>query len=88
MFRQLLRFVNRAMTIARLTHLHITIPSSGSTSEPVPPECFLVLHIAWRAILPLRVSFAQDVSIINSLPLLFSPGGGAGASIDISGHRL
>ena len=70
--RQLPRFVNRAMTIAQLTHLPITIPSSGSTSEPVPPECFPVLPICRRAILPRRVSFAQDVSVIDSSPLLFS----------------
>ena len=71
--RQLIRFVNRAMTIAWLTHLHITIPSSGSTSEPVPPECFPVVPLARRAVLPHWVSFARDVSVIDSLLLLFSP---------------
>ena len=70
--RQLLG-VNRAMAIAQLTHLHLTIPSSGTTSEPVPPECFLVVPLAKGSALSRRVSFARDVSIIDSSPLLFSP---------------
>ena len=54
------------MTIALLTHLHIAIPT-------VPPECFPVVPLAWRAVLPRRVSFARNVSIIDSSPLKFSP---------------
>ena len=55
--RQLIRFVTRAMAIAQLTYLHIAIPSSETISEPVPSEYFL------------EVSFAWDVSIIDSSPL-------------------
>ena len=34
------------MAITQLTHLHLTIPSSGSTMEPVPPECFQT-QVGW-----------------------------------------
>ena len=71
--QQLLGFVHRAMAIAQLTHLHLTIPSSGSTSKSVPPECFPVVPLAKRSVLSRRVSFAREVSIIDSSPLLFSP---------------
>ena len=37
---KLLALVSRAMAIAELTHLHITIPASGSAGEAVPEECF------------------------------------------------
>ena len=52
--RRLLGFGNRAVTVAWLTHLHITIRSSGSTSEPVPPECLLLIlrrfcFLRWRS---------------------------------------
>ena len=65
--RQLIRFVYRAMTIAQMKQLHITI-----LSEPVPSKCFPVVPLAQRAVLPHRVSFARDVSIIDSSPLLCS----------------
>ena len=39
----------------------------------MPPECFPVIHLVKKSALSRRVSFARDVSIIDSLPLLFSP---------------
>ena len=35
----LIGFVNRAMAVAKLTHLHLTIPSSESTTGPVKEGC-------------------------------------------------
>ena len=68
------------MAIAQLTHLHLTIPSSGTTSELVPPECFPVVPLAKKSALSRRVSFARYVSIID--------GGGAGVCIDASNTDL
>ena len=34
------------MAIAQLTHLHLTIPSSGSPLEPVPLECYPVVPLS------------------------------------------
>ena len=37
---KLLSLVDRAMAIAQLTHLHISVPASGSPPGAVPEECF------------------------------------------------
>ena len=37
---KLLGVVHRAMAIAKLTDLHISIPTSGSVTEAVPESCF------------------------------------------------
>ena len=71
--RKLLGFVHWAMVIAQLTHLHLTIPSSGSTAEPVPPEWFPVVPLSRGSAVSRRVSFTWDVPVIGSSPLLFSP---------------
>ena len=63
------------MAIARLTHLHFSIPSSETTSGPVPPECFLVVPLSRRPAASHRVSFAEDVDVIGSSPFLFLPVG-------------
>ena len=60
------------MAIAQLTHLHLTIPSSGSTSELVPSDCYQVVPLS-RSAISHRVSFARDAVVMESLPLLLSP---------------
>ena len=64
------------MAIAQLTHLHLTIPSSGSTSEPVPSECYLVVPLSRESAISRRVSFARDVAVLAA----FFSGRGAGVS--------
>ena len=45
--RKLLAFVHRPMAIAQLTHLHLTVPSSGTTSGLVHPDSFPgLVHLA------------------------------------------
>ena len=72
--KKLLWFVHRTMAIAQLTHLHLTIPSSGTTTGPVPPECFPVVPLSRESAVSHRVSFAREIDVIESSPLLFSPG--------------
>ena len=55
---RLLSCVCRATTIARLTHLKISIPSSGAPPGQVPAECF-----PW-SVMP-RVSFADEVTMLG-----------------------
>ena len=60
--RKLTAFANRAMTVARLTSLHLSIPTSGTASTPDRLDSALV------ALAPMRkpksttaaVSFATD----------------------------
>ena len=59
----LIMFVHRAMAIAQLTHLHLAIPSSGTTTKPVPLECYLVVPLSRQPVWPVKVSFAEDVEI-------------------------
>ena len=61
------------MAIARLTHLHLTVPSSGSILEPVPGECYPVVPLPRELMISCRVSFAREVAIIESTPLSCSP---------------
>ena len=56
-------FVNRTMVVAQLTHLHLSIPSSGTTTEPVPPECFPVVPLPRKS---LKVSFASPGEVPDS----------------------
>ena len=63
---RLLSCVCRAMAITRLTHLRISIPSSGAPPGQVPAECFpeetaLVSQFCRR-----RVSFADEVTMLNA----------------------
>ena len=57
------------MAIAQLTHLHLTIPSSRSISEPVPGECYPVVLLPQESVISRLVSFAQEIAIIESTPL-------------------
>ena len=52
---KLLDLVARAMAIAQLTQLHITIPASGSGAKAVPEECFPPNPLPWVLVLPHRV---------------------------------
>ena len=72
--RNFIMFVNRVMTISQLTHLHLSIPSSGTTSEPLPPDCFPVVPLPRKPIKSVKVSFAKDVEVIGSPPTLPSLG--------------
>ena len=58
---KLLSFVNRAMVIARLTHLRITIPSSGNPPGEVPSECFPKIEEPGVTQTPKRVTFASVI---------------------------
>ena len=69
--RDIIAFVNRAMAVAQLTHLYLSVPSSGMTTETVPPECFPVDPLPRK---PRRVSFASDVEVMVSPSTLPSPG--------------
>ena len=73
--RKLIGFVGRAMAIVRLTHLHLTVPSSGSILEPVPGECYPVVPLPRESTISRRVSFAREVAVIESTPFLCSPAG-------------
>ena len=57
------------MGIAQLTHLHLTIPASGSVVEPVLEECYPAVPLPRAPVLSRRVSFAQEVAVIESAPL-------------------
>ena len=46
------------MVIAKLTHLHIAIPSSGNPPGEVPNECFPMVDDHGIMKTPRRVSFA------------------------------
>ena len=43
--RKLYTFVHRTMAITQLTHLHLTIPSSGTTTGLVPRDCFPIVPL-------------------------------------------
>ena len=58
---KLLSFVNRAMVIARLTHLRIAIPSSGNPPGEVPSDCFPKIEEPGVTKTPKRVTFASVI---------------------------
>ena len=62
----LLSCVCRAMAIARLTHLRISIPSSGAPPGQVPVECFpeATAHVSQSR--RRRVSFAEEVTTLSA----------------------
>ena len=67
---RLLSFVARAMAIAQLTHLHISIPASGAPPGEVPEECFLRSTPSRGPTDPRRVSFASGVTVLGGDPPL------------------
>ena len=54
---KLLSFVSRAMAIARLTHLQISVPSSGASPGEVPNDCFPETDIPAVTTTSRRVTF-------------------------------
>ena len=66
---RLLSFVMRAMAIAQLTDLHISIPKSGAPPGEVPEECFPPsVSSRVRRMDPRRVSFATGVTVLGDEP--------------------
>ena len=63
---RLLSCVIRAMVIARLTHLRISIPSTGAPPGQVPPECFPGSTAPVQLSRRRRVSFADDVTMLEA----------------------
>ena len=63
---RLLSYVGRAMAIARLTHLRISIPSSGAPSGQVPVECFPEATAPVSQSRRRRMSFAEEVTTLNA----------------------
>ena len=63
---RLLSCVCRAMAITRLTHLHISIPSSGAPPGHVPVECFPEAVAPVAQSRPRRVSFAAEVTTLKT----------------------
>ena len=61
----LLSFVNRAMVIARLTHLNILIRSSGMPLGQVPGECFPGGASTTELTSSRWVSFACDITVLG-----------------------
>ena len=64
---RLLSCVCRAMAIARLTHLRLSIPSSGAPPGQVPAECFPDAVAPVTPPLPRRVSFAEEVTTLSKM---------------------
>ena len=58
---KLLSFVSRAMAIARLTHLRISVPSSGASPGEVPNDCFPETDIPAVITTSRRVTFAPTI---------------------------
>ena len=61
---RLLSSACRAMAIARLTHLRLSIPLSGALPGKVPESCYPEAESAVAQPLPRRVSFAEDVDTL------------------------
>ena len=59
---KLLSLVGRAMAIAQLTHLHISIPASGA----VPEDCFQSVSLSRMSAESRRVSFASAITILGA----------------------
>ena len=71
---KVIAFVHRTMAITQLTHLYLTIPSSRTTTKPVPPDCFPIFPLTCKPDGPNKVSFAADVEVIGSPPNISSAG--------------
>ena len=61
---RLLSSVCRAMAIARLTHLRLSIPLSGAPPGKVPKSCFPDAETAVTQPPPRRVLFAEDANTL------------------------
>ena len=63
---RLLSSVCRAMAIARLTHLQLSIPLLGAPQGKVPESCYPEAESAVAQPLPRRVSFTEDVETLHT----------------------
>ena len=66
---RLLSFVTRAMAVAQLTNLYISIPASGASPGEVPEECFQRVVPSQGLTDPRRVSFASGITVLGDDPL-------------------
>ena len=65
---RLLSFVGRAMAIAQLTHLRISIPASGAPPGQVPADCYPGGVPSQDLPRRHRVLFAEDVTMLGDAP--------------------
>ena len=65
---RLLSFVCRAMAIAQLTHLKISIPASGAPPGLVPADCFPGGVPSQDLRSSRRMSFAEEVTVLGDAP--------------------
>ena len=77
MIPRLLSFIGRAMAIAHLTKLRISIPASGAPPGLVPDDCYPGGVPSQDLPSSRRVSFAKDVTVLGGAPPpVRSPEGG------------
>ena len=75
---RLLSFVVRAMAIAQLTQLRISIPASGALPGQVPADCFPGGAPSQELTSSRQVSFASYVTVLGDAPSpVRSPDSGA-----------
>ena len=71
---RLLSCVHRAMAIAQLTHLWISVPASGAPPGQVPADCYLGGAPHMKRPNPRHVSFAEEVTMLGDVsPSVYSP---------------
>ena len=71
---RLLSCVSRAMAIAQLTHLRISVPASGAPPGQVPADCYPGGAPQRKRPSPRRVSFVEDVTMLGDVsPSVCSP---------------
>ena len=71
---RILSCVSRAMAIAQLTHLRISIPASGAPPGQVPADCFPGGAAQERRLSQHYLSFADEVSMLgDTSPSVCSP---------------
>ena len=74
---RLLSFMVRAMAIAQLTQLRISIPASGSPPGQAPADCFPGGALSQDLTSSRRVPFASSVTVLgDALPPVYSPESG------------
>ena len=64
---RLLSCVSRAMAIAQLTHLRISVPASGATPGQVPADCYPGGAPHTKRPSPRHVSFAAEVTMLGDV---------------------
>ena len=86
--KKVLWFVHWAMAIAQLMYLHLTIPSSGSTSEPVPRKATRLFRFPRSRLYLVDFRSPNCCGHRVFAALVFSgQGAGVSNSTDEKGHR-